>query len=93
MSLPGCGRTRWVHVHHVVHWADGGPTDLDNLVTLCPAHHKLVHEQGWRIRGSPGERLVFVSPYGPTLGTGPPPLRPDVRARVFGRDPPDRLAG
>lgn len=37
------------HVHHVVHWADGGSTDLDNLVPLCHAHHHLVHEGGWRI--------------------------------------------
>lgn len=37
------------HIHHVVHWADGGGTDLDNLVPLCHAHHHLVHEGGWRI--------------------------------------------
>ena len=37
------------HIHHVVHWADGGSTDLDNLVPLCHAHHHLVHEGGWRI--------------------------------------------
>jgi len=29
--FPGCGRTRFVEAHHVVHWARGGETSLDNL--------------------------------------------------------------
>lgn len=44
-SAPGCDRPqRWCDAHHVVHWADGGPTDLDNLVLLCRRHHRMVHE-------------------------------------------------
>lgn len=91
--FPGCGHTRWLHAHHIIHWAAGGPTDMDNLLYLCPAHHRLVHEEGWRIEGSPAGQLVFVSPYGKTLGTGPPLLRPDVRGRLFGFEPPEQLAG
>jgi hypothetical protein len=33
--FPGCEHKRWLHAHHVVHWADGGSTNLDNLVLLC----------------------------------------------------------
>jgi len=33
------------HAHHVRHWIDGGPTNLDNLTLLCPAHHRYLHEQ------------------------------------------------
>jgi hypothetical protein len=44
---PGCTNTRFVEVHHVWHWALGGPTALWNLITLCTAHHHLVHEEGW----------------------------------------------
>ena len=33
--FPGCDRSRFVYAHHIRHWADGGETALDNLVTLC----------------------------------------------------------
>ena len=33
------------HAHHVHHWRDGGPTDLDNLQGLCGTHHRQVHER------------------------------------------------
>jgi hypothetical protein len=58
--FPGCGRNRWTHAHHMVHWADGGPTNLDNLVTLCGFHHRLIHKRRWEIRGNPNGRLVFM---------------------------------
>lgn len=29
-GFPGCDATRRLHAHDVVHWLDGGPTDLDN---------------------------------------------------------------
>ncbi|NNC93821.1 MAG: DUF222 domain-containing protein [Acidimicrobiia bacterium] len=41
----GCDRPApWCDAHHVIHWADGGPTNLDNLVLLCRSHHRMVHE-------------------------------------------------
>lgn len=58
----GCGRRLWVHAHHIRHWADGGRTDLDNLVLLCSSHHRLVHEDGWSVRGNPSGGLVFDRP-------------------------------
>src|SRR5437764_11600018 len=43
---PGCERpASWCDGHHVVHWIDGGGTDLDNLVLLC----RMVHEGGWQL--------------------------------------------
>ncbi|MBN2114648.1 MAG: DUF222 domain-containing protein, partial [Acidimicrobiia bacterium] len=92
--FPGCERTRWVHLHQLVHWADGGPTDLDNLVTLCGHHHRLVHEGGWRLVGHPERQLTFLRPDGTAFRPGPEPLRPEVRARLVdpvlssGPDPP-----
>jgi hypothetical protein len=51
--VPGCGATRGLHAHHLRHWEDGGPTDLDNLVLLCPYHHRLHHRGGLALRAPP----------------------------------------
>ncbi|WP_142254680.1 HNH endonuclease signature motif containing protein, partial [Mycobacterium colombiense] len=42
-AVPGCGASRGLHAHHLRHWEDGGPTELANLVLLCPYHHRLHH--------------------------------------------------
>jgi len=47
--FPGCTHTRFVDGHHIEHWADGGETRLDNLVSLCRQHHRLLHEGGYGI--------------------------------------------
>lgn len=79
--FPGCGRTRWTHAHHVEHWADGGATDLDNLVTLCTFHHRLLHEQDWQIRIT-GSDITWRRPDGTPYAPRPPTLRPAVRTRI-----------
>lgn len=44
----GCRRPPMdCEIHHIVHWADGGPTDIDNGVMLCWFHHFSLHERGW----------------------------------------------
>jgi hypothetical protein len=49
--FPGCHTpVAWTDAHHLTAWADGGRTDLDNLILLCRFHHGLVHEAGWAIR-------------------------------------------
>ena len=60
---PGCESTSRLHAHHVIHWANGGPTELENLISLCHFHHHVVHEGGWNIIGAPGG-WVFVDPNG-----------------------------
>jgi hypothetical protein len=43
---PGCDRpARLCDVHHMWHWADGGPTALWNLKLLCRYHHTLEHRR------------------------------------------------
>lgn len=44
-SYPGCPRKTGLEAHHVRHWLHGGPTDMDNLLLLCKAHH-LAHHDG-----------------------------------------------
>ncbi|MYC45249.1 MAG: DUF222 domain-containing protein [Acidimicrobiia bacterium] len=43
-----CGAANsYCQAHHVIHWEDGGPTDIDNLCLLCSdCHHKQIHELG-----------------------------------------------
>ncbi|MFN8036319.1 MAG: DUF222 domain-containing protein [Acidimicrobiia bacterium] len=49
--VPGCGTTRNLQVHHIVHHEDGGTTDTSNLLTLCRRHHRLHHLGALRIEG------------------------------------------
>jgi hypothetical protein len=58
----GCDRpVAWTEAHHVVHWAEGGRTALDNLVLLCRTHHRKVHEEAWRFEHA-ADRWVLVPP-------------------------------
>jgi Domain of unknown function (DUF222)/HNH endonuclease len=78
--FPGCTHERFLHAHHIQHWARGGSTTLENLVQLCSYHHRLVHEGGFRVeageRGGmrfrrPDGRLVAPAPAcGPARGLG-----------------------
>jgi hypothetical protein len=71
--FPGCGMRRYLHAHHVVPWEDDGPTDLDNLMLVCPAHHRLFHEGQYRIDVHGGGKFTFRWPDGRAIE--PPPLR------------------
>ncbi len=50
----GCGmRASACDAHHIIWWDEGGPTDITNLVLLCPKCHKKVHRQGYTVVKSP----------------------------------------
>ena len=80
--FPGCAN-RIADAHHVRHWADGGPTQLQNLVLLCRRHHRAVHEEGYRVTPSAGGGFVFRYPDGRRLVEAPPM---PTRARQSGAD-------
>jgi uncharacterized protein DUF222/HNH endonuclease len=62
--FPGCERPlAWCEAHHLRHWLHGGPTDLANLALLCRAHHRAVHEGGWRLVRRPDGRLTATPPH------------------------------
>ena len=66
-QFPGCCESRYVDGHHIKHWADGGETKLDNLVTLCRYHHRELHKGKYFLCLKPetdtvqrfGDRLCF----------------------------------
>jgi hypothetical protein len=61
--FPGCDRPpAWTDGHHIIHWPDGGPTELENLISLCRPHHRAVHEQGWRIHIADGIAVLEPPP-------------------------------
>jgi len=78
--FPGCATVRNLHVHHILHWADGGPTVRDNLVTVCAHHHRYLHAchddgRPWTIRLSGDGNHTFHAHDDPvaTPHAGPTP--------------------
>ena len=90
--FPGCGSRRFLDAHHIEHWADGGPTNLDNLLQLCGHHHRLLHEGGYRITCGPGGRLVFHRRDGRRIPECPGRPRGGPPARLPGTRRPDACA-
>ncbi|ORB73106.1 HNH endonuclease signature motif containing protein [Mycobacterium scrofulaceum] len=68
-AVPGCGATRGLHAHHLRHWEDGGPTELANLVLVCPYHHRAHHRGVITITG-PAHDLVVTDDSGRPLRAG-----------------------
>lgn len=62
-EMPGCDRpASFCQGHHLIHWIDGGPTALHNLILLCTRHHTLVHRPGWEIHLDADGHPVFTPP-------------------------------
>lgn len=58
-----CGRTpRCCEVHHLIPWEDYGPSNLDNMLLLCSACHRLVHHSEWQIRMAADGRPECIPP-------------------------------
>jgi hypothetical protein len=59
------------HAHHIVHWADDGPTSLANLVLVCGEHHRVLHHTPWQVRLNPDDgKPEFLPP--PARGAAQP---------------------
>jgi hypothetical protein len=50
--VPGCGVDKGLEIDHVVPYAQGGSTDLANLVRLCHWHHYLKTHQRHRLEST-----------------------------------------
>jgi hypothetical protein len=68
--FPGC-ESRRVDLHHIQHWINGGRTSLNNLISLCPYHHRLVHERGHLIASAAGGAFAFYHPDGAVIPSSP----------------------
>jgi hypothetical protein len=65
--FPGCCNKRYIDGHHVKHWANGGETNISNLVSLCRFHHRAVHEGGVQIQVLDDGAFRFIKPNGDTF--------------------------
>jgi Domain of unknown function (DUF222)/HNH endonuclease len=74
-AFPGCGQPASVcDIHHIIPRSRGGSTSLDNLLTLCTFHHKIVvHRWGWALRLNADGTTTATSPYGKVLHSHSPP--------------------
>ena len=90
--FPACG-LRFTDAHHIVHWADGGETTLGNTILLCRAHHRRVHEGGYRVCRDRNGQIVFFTPKGKALFEAPqlPELTSLSELTSDTPDPPDLL--
>lgn len=87
--FPGCSNARYIDMHHIKHWANGGETKPSNLLPLCRFHHRAVHEGGFDIHILDDGALRFVRPDGdvvdgaPAGCTQPPGDWRDIPAGTF----------
>jgi hypothetical protein len=53
--FPGCtAPPQWTEAHHVIEYAEGGPTATDNGCLLCGFHHREFEKIGWQVRMNGG---------------------------------------
>ena len=94
-TFPDCDvPATWCDAHHLVHWLDGGASDLSNAGLLCGWHHQLVHRRRYAALMSP-EGVIWDLTRGSydawLLSSKPPDPAEDARsAWRLGAEPPDR---
>ena len=74
-QYPGCTATRELEAHHLIPVEHGGATELDNLILLCPRHHKLLHDHHIRTSGT-GDQPAFNDAAGRAITTNQPHAPP-----------------
>ncbi len=70
-TYPSCSHEQFLEAHHVMHWADGGETSLDNAMLLCNRHHRLLHEGGFTIHKNFAGEWYFRTAEGKVLPEAP----------------------
>ena len=74
-QYPGCTAARELEAHHLLAHECGGKTLLDNLILLCPRHHKLLHDRHIQTSGT-GDAPIFSSDDGREITTNQPHAPP-----------------
>ena len=70
-TYPSCSHEQFLEAHHVMHWADGGETSLENTRLICNRHHRLLHEGGFTIHKNFAGEWYFRTAEGKVLPEAP----------------------
>ena len=81
--VPGCRHATYVDVHHLELRSEGGKHTLENLVTLCCAHHAALHRGRLSVEKTPSGGLTFRHADGTAYGQPISPTSVDVRAKAY----------
>ena len=82
--FPGCTSKVWVDGHHIEYWTHGGETKLSNLVLVCRAHHRALHEYGYSVKIE-GTEIAFFRPDGSRIETPAPPTSNPAKVPALNR--------
>ncbi|CAN5202177.1 HNH endonuclease signature motif containing protein [soil metagenome] len=62
-AFPRCNMPLgWTEAHHIHPWAEGGVTDINHGVLLCPNHHRLIEQGDWTVHIAADKHPVFMPP-------------------------------
>jgi hypothetical protein len=83
-AWPGCGaKAGGCDAHHIIPWSQGGLTDIDNGILLCPFHHGMLHDSAFSLRMIRGKPHLLAPPW----------IDPDQRWIPIGKSRIARLNG
>jgi len=83
-AWPGCGaKAGGCDAHHIIPWSQGGLTDIDNGILLCPYHHGMLHDSAFTLRMIRGKPHLLAPPW----------IDPDQRWIPIGKSRIARLNG
>ena len=46
-------------MHHLVRWTDGGQTNHDTMIMICPPHHSRAHDTRYTMTKLPTGKYGF----------------------------------
>jgi len=83
-AWPGCGaKAGRCDAHHIIPWSEGGLTDIDNGILLCPYHHGMLHDSAFSLKMIRGKPHLLAPPW----------IDPDQRWIPIGKSRIARLNG
>jgi hypothetical protein len=81
--VPGCRNSLYLDLHHVDPRSEGGGHTVDNLITLCGAHHRAAHRGELVVTGSAVTGLHFMHADGSRYGQAQEPRSAETYAKAF----------